>query len=111
MVRNARLIQQLLHEIPDEATRCHDKWLKRLAHLKAQAKQTESITATKGHRLSVGVKTAEERMENQVKKIGQKLRWRRREELLLRLGRPGRRAHMLLVLSRMMMVMEKEKHP
>merc|ERR1719313_2263526 len=58
MVRNARLIQQLLHDIPDEATKCHDKWLKK------------------------GVDT-------HVKKTAQRLRHRRHDELLQRLGHAG----------------------
>lgn len=83
MVRNARLIQQLLQEIPDESTRCHDKWLK-----KAAAAQPAVEQARSPNRISAG-RPFQERMEMEIKKTSQRLRRQRREAALHRLGQHG----------------------
>jgi len=86
MMRNARLIQQVLQEIKDEPTKCHDKWLKRKAASEKPHREATPSSSTSGHRLSIGMKPIEERAEVDAKKIAARLRRKRGQKIRQRLN-------------------------
>lgn len=88
MMRNARLIQQILQEIKDDATRCHDKWLKRKAeNAKKESKEPlGSTTPPASHHRLDGVRTVEEQAENDARRAAARLRRKRGQKIRQRLN-------------------------